>query len=256
MRLQTRTLRDWRQDFGNREKNLERRIAMMEQKPYFKDWSNMKFHKGKQFYANDRLFRAEHSLFIPNFYGLTLRKDAARENTKDGYGGRGRDSCKVMAGKITVLNVFSSQWAQEQAATFLSKESNPEIHRMLENPRNNAQLVEINREENFMKWWLLRAFAPGLRRARSLEQQSRYFMMRQGLSKTVKESIGALNDKVSYLYLVDPQLRIRWAGNARAEPREIESLNRGLRRLIDEKRAPAKEVSSSSLQDAVTSVVR
>lgn len=224
-------------------------------KPYFRDWSDMRIQKGKQFIANERLFRADHALFIPNFYGKILRRDAAKLDKDDGYDGLGRDTCKAMMGKVSVLSIVSSTWAENQVGTFLSKKANPELHETLEEAKDVAQTVEINREHNHLKWWLIQFFASNLRRQRSLDQQERYFMVRRGVSDIMKEAIGLLNDKVGYVYLVDPDCRIRWAASARAEPKEIESLNRGLRRLIQEARTPKEDRTPQSLEDAVAEVI-
>lgn len=224
-------------------------------KPYFRDWSNMRFHKGKQFIANARLFNADHALFVPNFYGKTLRKDVEKINRSDGYDGLGRDTCAVMAGKVSIFSIVSSAWAEHQVATFLSKEANPELHEIVAESKDVAQLVEINREDNHLKWYLVQMFASSLRSKRSLEEQERYFMVRQKFSEDVKEAIGVLNDKVGYVYLVDPSCRIRWAASARAEGDELTSLNQGLRRLIREASNPNQDKETIRLEDAVAEVL-
>ena len=71
----------------------------------------------------------------------------------------------------------------------------------------------------------------------------------------MKEAIGLLNDKTGYVYLVDEQNRIRWAGSAIAEPQEKESLYNGLNRLIQEARMPKPEKPAQSLEDAVAEVI-
>lgn len=208
----------------------------------------MRFHKGKVFVANERLFRREHALFFPNFFGRTLavggrKKGGVRRGDRgDGYRGYGRDTVEVMRGKVSVVSIVSNTWAEGQVGTFCSAGSNPELHEVLRENKDVAQRVEINYEDNFLKWWILQLFAKGnLRRSRSVEEQGRYFMVRRGLSEIMKEAIGLLNDKGGYVYLVDAECKIRWAGSAEAEGGERESLVRGLRRLVQEARTPRGE---------------
>ena len=258
MGMDKRSLRQRRDDFVNYEKHIERRAKMTKQiaKPYFRDWSNMRFHKGKSFIANERLFRAEHALYLPNFHGKTLRRDAVRREGKDGYKGLGRDTAEVMPGKVSVVSVFSSQWAQSQVETFLSQRQNPALHEILASAPDITQTVQINVEMQTLKWWILQLFVYNLRKGRSLEQQERYFMVRRGISDIMKEAIGYLNDKVGYVYLVDQECKIRWAGSAIAQESERQSLNKGLKRLIQEAKTPVeKRADPLDLEAAVAEVV-
>ena len=78
-------------------------------------------------------------------------------------------------------------------------------------------------------------------------------MVRRGVSDMMKEAIGLLNDKTGYVYLVDGESKVRWAGSALAEEGEKESLVRGLRKLIQEARMP--KVKTEELEEVVAEVM-
>ena len=65
-----------------------------------------------------------------------------------------------------------------------------------------------------------------------------------------------MNSKVGYVYLLDENCRIRWAGSGPAEEHELEALNNGVRKLLQERRIsidselPAQEWTSSRTKGA------
>jgi ATPase complex subunit ATP10 len=184
----------------------------------------MRLHKGKSFIAPPRLFKSDKSLYFPNFHGQTLTKD------KNLF-----DTTPVLEGKVSVVSVFSSAWAEGQAATFVSEKDNPELNQVIRNSGGEAQLVRINIEDNRLKAAIVRLFMPSLRKKLDLVDWGRYFLVVRGVTDEMRDTIGLLNSKVGYTYLLDSQCRIRWAGSGRAEPEEKDSLVRGMRRLLDER---------------------
>ena len=191
-------------------------------------------HKGKSFLAPPRLFKAEFAQYFPNFQGRTLLKDTIE-----------RDTTPVIEKKISVVSVFSSAWAEAQAATFVSKNNNPELHQLVESSKGVAQFVRINLEDNTLKNMLVRLFMPGLRKKADESDWRRYFLIKRTVTTEIRDAIGLLNSKVGYTYLTDGQCKIRWAGSGIAEIGEKDGLVNGLKKLMDEANTSVKPLAKN-----------
>lgn len=217
-------------------------------KPYFREWSNMRYHEGKTFISNPRLFKRDKALYFPNMYGITLASPKEPQNTTS-----------VLRGRISVVNLFSSVWAESQVATFTGPKQNPGLYEAFKSAGADqlVQKIDINLEENAMKAWIVRMFMWRMRAKLPEAQHERYFLVRKGVTDGLKEAIGMMNSKVGYVYLLDENCRIRWAGSGPAEEYELEALNNGVRKLLQERRIsieselPAQEWTSSPDQGGV-----
>ncbi|GME25015.1 ATP10 protein [Neofusicoccum parvum] len=195
----------------------------------------MQYRSGKSFLANPRIFRADRALFFPNFVGATLAPGAA--------GRAPRDTTLALLNRVSLVCVYSSEWARRQVASFTAPAANPALRGLLDANRGVAQCVEVNVEPNVMRAWVLGLFKGRLRREREEEDWERYFIVRRGITDEIKENLGIMNEKVGYVFLVDGACRIRWAASGDAEGDEREYLNKGLKMLVGEATAGHKEES-------------
>ncbi len=203
--------------------------------PYFRDWTDLQYHKGKTFLAPPKLFRGDRALYFPNLRGRTLSQ---RSET---------DTTPILQFKISIVRMFSSTWAVRQCASFASGEHNPVLEDLITKSEGLVQKVDINVEEELLRSWLLRLFLPYVRRKTPKEQYGKYFVVRRGLTDDITDAIGLLNAKVGYVYLLDGDCKIRWAGSGVAQPEEKEGLVRGVRRLMEDlKRQKMTQESSNS----------
>ena len=132
------------------------------------------------------------------------------------------------------MAIFSSRWAEEQVESFVSAAANPALAELVRANPDAAQVVRVNMEDNSVKAWLVRMFMGSLRKQFGEDNYGRYFLVRRGVSDLIRESIGLLNGKVGYTYLVDPECRIRWAASGPSLPEEMEGFIKGMRKLTRE----------------------
>ena len=146
------------------------------------------------------------------------------------------DTTPLLRGKTSLVALFSGTWAEQQTQTFFGSPlvPHPALAPLLAEHPDILQRVDVNVEDNSLKASLIRLFMPSLRRQLPPAQHERYFLVRRGMTDEIREGIGMRNGKAGYVYLVDSECRIRWAGSGPAGKGEMESLVKGASRLVSE----------------------
>lgn len=156
------------------------------------------------------------------------------------WGLRVRDTTPVLKGKVSVVSMVNTEWANAQVQSFISAKENPELHSLIATYKpaaGLAQFATVNVEENWLKAWAIKLF--GWRRMKRLVPQNEhgaYFLNRRGMTDEIRDALGMWNSKVGYVYLLDGMCRVRWAGNGYSREDERKSLVTCVRRLVDEAR--------------------
>lgn len=198
-----------------------RRHLLKEQdRSHVRDYRNVALAKdgGKFYLANSLIYREDKSLYFPNLLGKTLMEE-------------GVNTTGLLSGWVSVVTLFERKWGFGQTRSFLGREENPELHELLGGNEGTAQLVDISMEKVAAFKFIARMFERELRKGKTEEEMDRYFMA-SAVPLEIKEALGVMNSSVGYVFLVDQNCKIRWAGCAEALPEEKESLVKGLRTLI------------------------
>lgn len=85
--------------------------------------------------------------------------------------------------------------------------------------------TQINLQENPLKSFLVSMFLSSLRKTIPVKQQPTYLLSHQSL-EYLREPMGMMNKHVGYVFLVDWEARIRWAGCSWATVDEEEALRK------------------------------
>ena len=172
--------------------------------------------------------KAEKALYFPNLRGYTLA-DAWKADA---------DTTDVLRGKVSLVLLYSGQWAYRQVGTFLGPEGKVEgeLGRLLGEGIEGMglQRVDVNFEERRLRAGLVWLFLGGLKKMRREAEWGKYFVVRRGLGDEVRSDIGVVNGSVGYVYLVDWEGKIRWAANGEAVNDEREGLVNGAKKLVEQ----------------------
>ncbi|KZO94195.1 hypothetical protein CALVIDRAFT_501771 [Calocera viscosa TUFC12733] len=221
--------RGWKelnQDLLDRERMLEERQHLVKQimTGYYNDVNQLKYHGGKRWTAPEVLVKADKALYFPDIIGAALTGDRSSHTT---------DLCQ---GKVSIVCFIGSQMAEKHIADFtkLALESfgdDPDL-----------RFVQINLQENPLKAFLVSMFASRIK-TQVPEKFHPYYLLSSHNMEYYREPLGCTNKMLGYVYLLDEDLKVRWAGGGHPNPEEQVSLHRCTGVLL--KRFKEKKVAAA-----------
>jgi len=204
-----KTLSERSADFLSQEKQLEKRRHLVKEAStgYFYDLHMTRMHGGKTWMAPKVLIREDKALYFPNIVGSRLDNGVKTHTTH------------MCAGKVSVIAMLSTKISELHAASYTQSLNS------LYRGHPVYQYIQINLQENILKSILVNIFLSSLRSKIPLDQHTRYLVSRQNM-EYVREPLGMTNSRIGYVYLVDENLKVRWAACADAKKEEEEALIR------------------------------
>ncbi|KAJ9127862.1 hypothetical protein QFC24_000146 [Naganishia onofrii] len=178
------------------------------------------------------------ALYFPNIQGTSL---ASRKTTH---------TTDLFKSRISIVTILTARVSEEHANSFVAD--------VLEDWEEDPlfRYVQINHQSNPIKSLLLQLFVSGLKRSIPEHRWSGY-MIAGGEWGGLKEPLGITNKHVGYIYLVDPDCKIRWAGNAYATEEERQGLRKAvavlMARVREGKESPA--VTPDTMTASVASAI-
>ncbi|KAI6107585.1 ATPase assembly factor ATP10 [Pisolithus croceorrhizus] len=187
----TKSWEDTRKELMDEETRLKQREHLLKEasKGYFTDLNATRRHGGKSWIAPE-------SLYFPNVTGSRLDTREQAHTT---------DMCQR---RVSVIAMLSTRMSEVHVKGFVAP--------------TNAQYF-INLQENLLKSWLVSLFLASIARSVPRELHPTYLVSSQNM-QYVREALGMTNKHVGYVYLVDENLKVRWAGCADAKAEETRAL--------------------------------
>ncbi|TFK49184.1 hypothetical protein OE88DRAFT_1663625 [Heliocybe sulcata] len=211
-------------------KLIDQRKHLVKQigKGYYEDLINTRHWGGKTWIAPKTVIREDKALYFPDIVGKSLDKGAEVHTTD------------LLRGKISTVGILGTQISDEHIRYFVL----PTNEALFQNPEYpEYQHVLINLQENYLRSMLVNLFTSRLRKSTPPELHPTYLLSSQDMEYQ-REAIGLDNKHIGYVYLVDENLKIRWAGGGDAKVEESEALLRCTKVLLErlqQKKAGSKK---------------
>lgn len=180
---------------------------------YYHDWNQLRHNGNKLWTAPPSLIQDQRALYFPNIAGIALSDKETKHTTE------------LLSNQVSILAIESTRMSEEHTRSFYT-----EPLRML-GAESNLQLIRLNIQENPLKSWLVSLFINNLRRSVPQRQHARYLLSNQSL-EYLREPLGLANKLLGYVYLIDWNKKIRWAGCGFSNSDEVSGLFSGTRTLL------------------------
>ncbi|KIY47915.1 hypothetical protein FISHEDRAFT_74253 [Fistulina hepatica ATCC 64428] len=196
----------FRQIYVDREGLIEERRHLVKEvtRSNFHDIQMLRHHGGKTWIAPKQLIREDKALYLPDISGKDLNGQTTHTTT-------------LCFGKITVLSLISTKVSELQSTGFVM----PTNERYAGNPL--YQHLQINLQDSSMKSWIVTLFASSIKRTIDPNRHHLYIISKENM-EYYREPLGRDTSKVVYVYLIDENLKIRWAAGADPLEEEVRAL--------------------------------
>ncbi|TDL22825.1 hypothetical protein BD410DRAFT_199975 [Rickenella mellea] len=174
-------------------------------KGYYSDFHALRKFGGKTWIGPPSLIREQNALYFPDVAGVSL-STREKAHTTD-----------ICAGNISVVAMMSTKISEEHVDSFVR----PTNDAYLKDPR--YRFVQINLQENTLKGFLVSFYLNTLRKTIPPELHSTYLFSTQNMEYE-REPLGMTNKHIGFVYLLDQNLKVRWAGGGLARDEESRSL--------------------------------
>lgn len=172
-------------------------------------------NNGKMFISPPSYWRADKALYFPHLKGTTL--SGLSENLEE-----------KLRGKTSIIRMFTNKVGDDLVKQyFYNKELNLDYlgkdHELLN--KSNTQIVEVSLTENLFKSIVVNLSKYKLKSLIPESRHSNYFICsRAQLPYTIREILQINNIYTGYVFVVDPNLKIRWMACGGASTEEFKTL--------------------------------
>ncbi|WVQ82014.1 hypothetical protein IAT38_004142 [Cryptococcus sp. DSM 104549] len=182
---------------------------------YFHDYHAVRKEGGyKLWQAPNVLIREDKALYLPDISGSSLLHETVHTT----------DLCK---GKVSIVGVTSTRIADEHIQSFVR----PTLESVEGHPHFNY--IQINYQPNLLKSMLLKFSINSIKRSIPEERWGSYMLSSGEWSQIdIRRPLSMSNSLLGYVFLIDENCKIRWAGTGDATEEEAVNLRRATAVLL------------------------